>query len=298
MTAPELTFSVVICTLNRAALLTDALKSVGELEHPASDFEVLVVDNGSTDDTQGVVRRFAEGSPLTVRSVVEPERGLSAARNRGIREAKGRFVFFTDDDQLVHPHALREFQRVVSSYDARVVQGKIELLFPEGRPAWLEPPLTHMLGETVDAPEGPAQLDLYGGNMLLLRSLFDEGEGFRHDLGKGTSGWSEDVELSQRLKARGERVVYAPTARVFHVIGPDRTTLSFFRRTAFEKGYSDGITAPRRVGFAARALGSLALRSTLAVGARALGGRAAGLHSQTRALNRLGQLWGLIRRPD
>src|SRR5262245_57954609 len=96
-------FSIVVCTRNRARLLEQALDSIVRVEFPADDFEVLVIDNGSSDDTAAVVSRFARRVPFAVRSVKEPRVGLSAARNRAIREACGKRLFFTDDDQLVDP---------------------------------------------------------------------------------------------------------------------------------------------------------------------------------------------------
>lgn len=289
-------FTVVLCTRDRATALGAALESIARVAYPHRDFELVLVDNGSRDATAEVASRFARRAPFAVRCVLEPEPGLSAARNRGIREARGRFLFFTDDDQLVDPNVLTEHRRVAEQLGARVVQGKIELCFPGGRPGWLSGPLGHMLGETADAPEGPVACDLYGGNMVLCRALFDHMPAFRHDLGKGAAGWAEDVELSRRLRARGERIVYAPRARVFHVIGAERTTPGYFRRAALQKGYSDGLMSEPRLALAARTLGSAAARGVLAVGARAFRGSERALPSETRALNRLGRLAGLARR--
>ena len=237
----DLRFSIVLCTRDRSNLLADALESIGQLDYPASDFELVVVNNGSTDDTAAVVDAFAADAPFTVRCVDEPRKGLSNARNRGIAEAAGHWLFFTDDDQLVDRQVLREHERVATHHGARAQQGGIAPTFPTGRPPWLRDRLTVILGETDPRPEGPAVMDLFGGNMVFRRDLFDEMAGFDAALGKGAVGYSEDIEISKRLEQMGEPIVYAPSALVYHVIGSDRADQRFFRRVSYDKGYSDGV---------------------------------------------------------
>jgi GT2 family glycosyltransferase len=235
---PDLEFSIVLCTRNRATLLTAALASIAVLEYAPGAFELLVIDNDSSDATCAVAQEFAARVPFEVRVIREARVGLSAARNRGIREARGRYLFFTDDDQLVDPHVLQEYGRIVSRYSVSIVQGAIELRFTGQRPSWLHGHLARMLGETEPLAEGQALEDLYGGNLLLRRDLFDTSSGFDEALGKGRAGYSEDTELARRLRAAGEKIVYAPAARIYHVIGPDRARATFFFGSAFQKGRS------------------------------------------------------------
>ncbi len=236
--APD--FSIVLCTRDRAHLLGDALSSIAKMDFPPERFELVLVDNASSDDTRDVADRFASSSPFDVLYVVEERVGLSSARNRGIAEARGRWVFFTDDDQLVDPQALREHARVAEKYQSRVQQGGIELRFPDGQPAWLRGFLAALLGKTPDHDEGPYELSLYGGNMVFRRELFREISGFRPELGKGTGGYDEDSEITLRLRERGETIVFAPSAIVYHVIRRDRTTPGYFVKMCFDKGRSSG----------------------------------------------------------
>jgi glycosyltransferase involved in cell wall biosynthesis len=238
-TQPE--FSIVLCTRNRAELLAHALESLCAIDYPVDDVELVLVDNGSTDETREVVERSAGGFPFALRYVHEVKPGLSVARNRGIAEARGRFLLFTDDDQLVDRGILQEYSRVRARYGARVVQGAIDLRFTESPPEWLRGPLASYFGKTPERDEGPMQGDLHGGNMLLSRGLFTGEAGFREDLGKGAVGYCEDTELSGRLRAKGEIFYFAPRARQWHVIGPDRLDPGFIRRTSFEKGLSHGL---------------------------------------------------------
>jgi glycosyltransferase involved in cell wall biosynthesis len=246
----SLRFSIVLCTRNRAHILCDALESIARVDYPKDDFELVVVNNASTDDTAKRVAEFAERVPFRVRCVDESREGLSNARNCGIAAADGHWIFFTDDDQLVDSRALMEHERVATKYDARAQQGAIALSFPEGRPDWLRKNLSVVLGQTENRPEGPQQMDLFGGNMVFRRDLFDEVAGFDPTLGKGAAGYSEDIEITRRLADIGEPIVYAPSALVYHVILRDRANAKFFRENSYEKGYSDGV----RLGSAQSAL--------------------------------------------
>jgi GT2 family glycosyltransferase len=292
---PGPVFSIILCSRNRAALLRDALESIRAIEFPEADFELCLVDNDSSDDTKAVTFAFGDSVPFGVRYILETKLGLSAARNRGIREARGQYLFFTDDDQLVDPAILREHLRVAKAYDARAIQGAIHLKFPEGRPGWLHGPLATILGQTHDVPEGPANIDLYGGNMVFRRDVFQSLDAFREDLGKGAAGYSEDIEITRRLRQRGEKIVYAPTARIYHVIGPDRSSAGFLRRNSFEKGYSDGLIAPPSTR-KRRALGSLfevLLYGTVAI--VRLPNRHKSILTQTRAIDHAGRLLGIVK---
>ena len=238
-TEPE--FSIILCTRNRAELLVQALESLRVIDYPVQDVELVLVDNGSTDTTRAVAQAAAARFPFALRYVHESTPGLSVARNHGISESRGRYLLFTDDDQLVDAKILREFSRVRATYQARVIQGAIELSFTGPPPAWLHGPLATYLGKTPDHQEGPMPGDLHGGNMLLCRGLFENEQGFREDLGKGRAGYCEDTEISRRLRAMGEVVYFAPRAVQRHVIGPDRMNMRFLRRTSFQKGFSHGL---------------------------------------------------------
>lgn len=294
----QLDVSIVLCTRDRVHLLRDALESLLAIEHPPERFELVLVDNGSRDATAEVVRNFTRRAPFAVRYCYEATPGLSAARNRGIAEAHGEYLFFTDDDQLVEPRALAEHLRVARRYGSRVQQGGISLRFTEGRPDWLSPRLATVLGQTREAPEGPADIDLFGGNMFFLRSVFDGFEPFRVDLGKGTAGYSEDIEITRRLRTAGERIVYAPSAQVVHVIGPDRSSVGFFRKNSWEKGYSDAImvASGRPLPLSLGVDGVLAIANAWLVILHALRRAPADrVVCETRVANRLGRMAGAVR---
>ncbi len=290
--------SIVLCTKNRAKLLVDALDSLLQIRPTPNGVELVLVDNGSTDNTKDVVAEFRLRASFPIRYVFESIPGLSAARNRGILEAEGRFVFFTDDDQLVDPDAARQHLRVAEKYGSRAQQGAIALQFTRQRPEWLRGRLVTVLGQTEDHPEGPAGIHMYGGNMFFERSLFEEMRAFREDLGKGTAGYSEDIELSLRLKKMGVPIVYAPTARIYHVIDEDRASAGFFRRNSYDKGFSDGLLqAPTaRILPALLKNGGLALANGyLSLFNRLRGNDYATVLAETRVADRTGRVLGMLK---
>src|SRR5438105_3758697 len=142
--------SIVVCTHNRADSLRQALPSVYDL---ATDgqfaYEIVVIDNASTDETPQVVAAAAAESKNLLRGIQELEKGIVAARNRGIREARGRWIAFFDDDQLADRRWLAELWQGAAFKQCRVVGGSVHLaLAPQCR-RQLDPTVRMLLGEAV-----------------------------------------------------------------------------------------------------------------------------------------------------
>src|SRR5271155_1594923 len=118
--------SVVVCTYNRRESLRTALGSLAQLRAPAdSPWELIVVDNNSSDGTPEVVKSFGAGSSFCVQYVFETNQGQSHARNAGINAARGDIVAFTDDDVTVDSGWLCELQKVFDEFDCMGVGGRV-----------------------------------------------------------------------------------------------------------------------------------------------------------------------------
>lgn len=235
--------SVVLCTHNRAGFLRETLPTIIRQSVPVVEWELVVVDNGSTDDTPKVIDECSRDAP-NVRYVHEPELGLSAARNRGIAETHGDIVVFVDDDVLAPPNWLRDlvggFERFA---EAAAVGGRVELALPGPRPDWLPPELDGFLAAfdcggaaaLLPPPTSPV-----GANMAVRRSWLEELGPFKTSLGRRGSSLagSEEEEFFLRMHARGGRVAYIPEASLRHVIPPARMEPRWFRRRAFAQGRS------------------------------------------------------------
>jgi glycosyltransferase involved in cell wall biosynthesis len=235
--------SAVICTLNRRAPLLHAVRSLMRQTFPRDEYEVIVVDNGSTDGSREAIERAMEAA-ANLRYVCEPRTGLSLARNRGIREARGRVVAFLDDDAEAAPHWLASLWAVYAA-DADVggVGGPVFLRWPHGRPAWLPAGFDHRFSAK---DEGTARKVLtfpsflFGTNMSVRRDLLIRLGGFSPRLGRVGGGLvgHEERELFARLDRHGVKIVYEPAAVVLHHISPDRCSPWWLLRRAFAAGRS------------------------------------------------------------
>lgn len=235
---PEPAFTVAVCTHNRAPLLERALAALGRVTRPAGDFEILVVDNASSDDTQALVRRLgAENRRL--RYVLEPRLGLSHARNRAFREARGEYVAYTDDDALVPEAWLRVAEEVVERHRPALFGGPYEPYFEEEPPAWFDPAYGSYEPSTTAGVLAHGQY-IPGANLFVRRDVLEQVAGF--DAAYGMSGdrigFGEEVELLERVRERygPASVRYEPALRVRHRVDPRKLHLTHFARVRFANG--------------------------------------------------------------
>jgi glycosyltransferase involved in cell wall biosynthesis len=243
--------TVLIATYNRAPFLDRTLDSIRGLRvAPGRQWDVLVVDNNSTDDTAAVVERHARDFPVPLRRLAETRQGRSSALNTGIAATGAAVIAMTDDDVRVEP------QWLTAACDALADQGR-GIAYAGGpvRPMWETPPprwldLTRgdLWGTIAIQDHGPrpfvyedARKVPLGANLAARRELFDTAGPFRADLGR-TSGrlllGQEVPELLMRARAAGLRGLYVPAMQVHHHIPASRLTRRYFRRWWFGKGVS------------------------------------------------------------
>lgn len=239
--------SIIVCTFNRCRLLEGNLAALSRQQiAPGTEWEVIVVDNNCTDDTAKVVAGMAEQFRAPLRRVEEAKQGLSNARNRGIAEARGRYLLFTDDDTRPLPQWAHAVWQTFQSSTCAAVGGKVELLWPEERPRWLADELLSTLAG-VDYGECEIHLSLdqppLGANMAFNREVFEKIGGFNPNLGRiGTQLLGgEETDLFKRLTEVGLSGRYQPRAIVNHVLEPERLRKAYFRKVYFYGGHSRGL---------------------------------------------------------
>ena len=256
--------SVVVATYNRAHLLAGTLEALAAQEVPASlTWEIVVVDNNSTDSTPRIVEDFLRTSPLPVRYALEPAQGTNHARNRGVGESTGTIIAFTDDDVVPARNWVRSIVAGMSRWGADGIGGRILPQWLARPPAWLE--RDRHLWEALalrDAPT-PAELrltaagrfcqgvEIWGANMAFRRSLFDQVGVFDPSIGHRGDRLvgGDETEFVRRAVRAGCRIVYDPDLIVWHRIGPERLKKRFFRRKCFHIGEARAARttpAPRR----------------------------------------------------
>lgn len=238
--------SVILCTWNRAASLATTLSSIDALELPPDiAWEVLIVDNNSSDDTKTVCQQFLALNPQRYRYVFEKRQGKSFALNTGIENARGEILVFTDDDVTVDKRWLAETAKIYETFPCIGVGGKIVDAWSSRKPDWLSlegPYKLRVVIVTFDLGEEPCALKTapYGANMSMRKEAFQKYGNFRADLGPtgGKEFRGEDTEFCRRLLRAGETLIYAPKAIVFHPVAEHRMTKRYFAEWYYAFGQS------------------------------------------------------------
>ena len=243
---PTMRLSVIICTWNRAKNLRETLRSLEQSQLPAdTTWEIIIVDNNSSDETRAVCQFFVDRSPERYRYIFEKRQGKSFALNAAVETAKGQILMFTDDDVTVDPAWLSETLRVFERHPCAGVTGKIIAQWNSDKPDWVTSAgpyklmpaiLSYDLGEEACEIKAPA----YGANLSLRREVFEKYGLFRTDLGPtaGSEIRGEDNEFCWRLLHSGERIIYAPKAIVFHPVEKHRIDKRYFQTWYYGMGQS------------------------------------------------------------
>jgi glucosyl-dolichyl phosphate glucuronosyltransferase len=238
--------SVVICTRNRAASLKTTLETLlvaSNLEE--KDWELLVVDNCSIDETQKACEEFARRFPLRVRLLVENRVGKSHAMNSGIAAAKGDVLALTDDDVDCAPDYIRSIRTVFSTNRVDAAQGRIVVDIEGGRPKWMNDYLDGIMSSRDFGNEVFEWKDnLTTCNMVVRAEVFRKVGGFSPELGPGAIGFMEDSEFSLRMRRAGLRLIYAPQVFVRHRFARERLSKSAMLKNCFRKGRSEAYLVP------------------------------------------------------
>ena len=233
--APRIDITVLICTRNRAAQLQNVLDSACRLVVPLGvRWELLLVDNGSSDNTAEVALGFRPRLPIRV--VREDAAGLSHARNRGVAEARGTYICWTDDDVLIDPNWLSAYAAAFARHpDAAVFGGEIIPVLEPPTPRWFarfadQWPLTTLLARR-DHGGQPVPLSFknavvpWGANFAVRTA---EQRTVAYEPGLGVSPLQrrvgEEAEAVFQIMKRGATGWWVPEARVRHIIPVKRQT--------------------------------------------------------------------------
>lgn len=228
--------SMVMCTRNRAVELARVLATAAAMRVPEGlSWEMLIVDNGSSDDTAAVVASFTDRLPI--RRVFEPVAGLSNARNRGVAEAQGEYICWTDDDVVIDPEWLAAYAEAIDQHPGAAFFGGVVTPTLNGPvPDWFSrnhDQLRYLMAERTYAdPPVPltAQSKVlpFGANYAVRtaeqrRHLYDPALG----VAPGRRRLGEETAVIEAIIASGGTGMSVPRARVLHLIAPERRTLAY-----------------------------------------------------------------------
>ncbi len=242
------TATVLICTYNRADALASTLDSIASTANDSPfDWEVLVVDNNSTDGTRHVVESRAAAYPVRLRYLFESRQGKSNALNTGMRDSSAEVIVFTDDDVNVPAGWLdAAVTPLLERADVDYTGGPVRPMWRGTPPSWLEP--SGNLGGTIAVKDHGPEAFIFedekktplGVNMAVRRSLIERIGGFRPDLGRSGASLlrQEQAEFFYRSREAGARGLYVPRMVLDHEVPASRLTFEYFRRWWYWKGVS------------------------------------------------------------
>lgn len=243
---PAIKLTLAICTYNRAGYLNDTLADLSVQTAEPDAFEILVINNNSSDHTETVCREFAGLHPeLNFRCIIETKQGLSPARNRAAEEASYGMLLYIDDDVHVPKH----FVQIALDYLAynpglKAGGGRIFVSFDEGDPDWIPKELMPMFGlhDLGDAEKAyPRDNFPRGGNMLIHKKVFKQIGKFDPKLGRTGDHMygSEEKAFFDRARKNGIKLYYLPKLELHHRIGPNRLTRDYIRKQSVGIGQSE-----------------------------------------------------------
>jgi glycosyltransferase involved in cell wall biosynthesis len=241
---PGAGISAIICTRDRSTYLARCLKALAHQTLAANRYEVIIVDNGSSDDTGDVAASFCRRN-ANFRYLREDRPGLAIARNSGIAISSSEIVAFTDDDAEPEPSWL---QRALARFEehpqeAAIVGGDVIPVFEAERPAWLSDDLLRPLSAGLKWSTEPRFLRagewLVEVNAAYKKKVLLQIGGFPEHLGRvGELLLSGEGGVDRLIRRAGFRLFYDPSILVRHNIPAARLTRTWFRRRSFWQGVS------------------------------------------------------------
>lgn len=254
--------SVIIPTLNRASHLKRALQSLVESDYDPKYFEIIIVDNGSTDDTHKISEQYNSGYPShCIKYIYDDEPGMLTGRHRGAVEAKAEILTFIDDDIKADKGWLKAIIDTFNNPEVHLVGGRNLPEYEITPPHWLNwfwysHPNGKFCGSLslLDFGEKQIEIDpnfIWGLNFSIRKKTFLEVGGFhpdcipqklQHFQGDGETG------LTRKIKEKGYKSIYQPKALVHHIIPAERLTYDYFDKRFFYQGVCDSFTYIRKHG--------------------------------------------------
>ncbi len=234
--------SLVICTYNRAKFIGEALDSIAKQTLSPALFELIIVNNNCTDNTEEICKRFIAQYPnLDINYVIETNQGLSFARNRGIAESKNPIITYVDDDAYAKADFLERIYNFFSSnQDAVGVGGKVIPRYEIEEPEWMNP---YLNGFVAKMDKGDKQVKFkakeypVGCNMTYTKEILEKVGGFNNKL-----KWrADDKYIGIQVRKHSDQVFYLPELAVEHSIDTYRTSDENFKKFCLKFGNEEAI---------------------------------------------------------
>ena len=241
--------SIIVCTYNREKYLYNALKSIAENDFSCDKYEIVLINNNSTDNTENECKRFQNDFPqVNFNYVIEKNQGLSFAKNRGIDEAKGDIVVYIDDDATVNREYLKSIYEFFNeNHSVMAVGGPIFPVYETKEPSWM----SHYTKVLVTSYkyEGNKIIKFKGdkfpsgGNASFRKNVFNIVGKFNTKLGRNDISLigAEEKDIFTKMKAIYMPIYYLPRMILYHIIPPTKLTSAYFNKLTLSIGQSERI---------------------------------------------------------
>lgn len=242
-------FSFITCTYNRAENLKKTLQSLCEQTYNPNQYEIIVVDNNSSDNTVEVCNIIKEKHfECQIHYFKEINQGLSFALNRGINEAQGEFILYIDDDETVGPKHLERLDEYLHKYrDAVLIGTQVVPIYEGSEPKWMSHFTQRLIGGYFNAGNEVKKLDKGSypgtGHTIIKRDLYNQYGLYNTDLGRTGSSLmgAEDKDMIYRLISNDIECYYFPNIPIYHHIPKYKLTDEFFNKLTLSIGKSERI---------------------------------------------------------
>lgn len=225
------------------------MKSIAEQDFSSQDYEIVLVNNNSTDSTESICNQFQKDYPhIVFRYFLETNQGLSYARNRGVAESRGEILVFVDDDATAFDHYLSSIDILFKEHPSvRACGGPIQPVYEVTKPKWLSHYTEQLIGGALYEGDKvkPFRNGRYpgGGNSAFRKEIFDIYGLFNVELGRKGTGLigAEEKDLYDRLTRGKEQFFYLPQMGIYHYIPEKKLTEAHFRELTYSIGKSERI---------------------------------------------------------
>jgi len=250
--------SVIVPTYNRERMLCNAIDSIINQSLSKDNYEILVIDNNSSDDTKNIVNKYVKETS-NLKYLFEPIPGLLSGRHKGAKEAKGNILVFTDDDVIADNDWLKAIAETFKDTSVKIVGGRNLPIFETEPPGWIN----NIWQKKKDGNSYCGHLSLldlqdkckiidisfvWGLNLSIRKETLLLLNGFHPDAypwelrqyrGDGETG------LGYKAKILGINAIYQPKALIYHYIPKDRMTIEYFKKRSYLQGISNSYTKIR-----------------------------------------------------
>jgi glycosyltransferase involved in cell wall biosynthesis len=240
--------SIIICTYNREKYIYNILQSLAQNDLSSDLFEIVLINNNCTDQTKEKCIAFQKEYPhINFRYFIETKQGLSYARNRGIREAKGDLLIYVDDDALVNKEFLSSYFELFNKEpNVWAAGGPIIPIYETEPPKWMSFFTQEMITGYLYQGEKIGKFKRRypgGGNAAYRKEVFDKTGCFNVELGrkKDNLAGAEEKDIFDKMNTLGMKFLYHPKAILYHIIPEIKTTNHYFNRLSLSIGHSERV---------------------------------------------------------